>query len=351
MLNMHIGNEITKVQTDIINETVECFPDKTEFSIALIENNKVNFFGVKKLKGSIVNINNQISFFKIGSITKLFTSTILSNLVIKNGIKLNDTIDSFLPFSINNNEKITLLSLANHTSGISNYPFDIDFDENTLENPLAHFNENQLVTYLQKELTIEPSKKNSVSYSNLGFVILGYILENIENKKYHELIDQYVFSKYNMHTSSLRKDKIKGKLVPGLDKNGKEIALWENITFDPAGETTFSSVLELSKFVINQFDGSNKILNLTKKATFSRDEKIDVGLGWAIHKNEDNTKYHFHPGGLRGFRSCLVINEINKTGVIVLSNVSCFHEKSITVNQLCFDLIATLNKNEPLTLG
>lgn len=342
--------KITKTQSDIISESLEHFHDKTEFSIALIENDEVNFFGLKKQKGSINRINNQNSLFKIGSITKLFTSTILSDLVVAKKVQLEDTIDSFLSFSINNKEKITLLSLANHTSGISEPSFDI-ICENTLEYPLAHFDENKLISYLKKELIVEPSKKNP-SYLNVGYVILGYVLEKIENKKYCELIDQYVFSKYGMRNSSLIKDKINGKVVSGIDQNGKEIITeWENITYAPAGEKLVSNVIELSNFVIQHFNEVNKALILTRKSTVSRDEKIEIGLGWAILKNEDDTKYHFHPGGLRGYRSCLAIDEINKTGVIILSNVSCFHKKSIAINQLCFDLMATLNKNEPPTQG
>ena len=72
------------------------------------------------------------------------------------------------------------------------------------------------------------------------------------------------------------------------------------------------------------------------------------------------------PGGLEntwGFLNLVFINnlciflcnfysiKINKTGVIILSNVSCFHKKSIAINQLCFDLMTTLNKNEPPTQG
>ena len=346
----NIIRKITKTQSDIISENLEHFHDKTEFSIALIENDEVIFFGLQKQNGSINRINNQNSLFKIGSITKLFTSTILSDLVVAKKVQLEDTIDSFLSFSINKKEKITLLSLANHTSGISEPSFDI-ICENTSEYPLANFDENRLISYLKKELIVEPSKK-SPSYLNVGYVILGHVLEKIENKKYCELIDQYVFSKYGMCNSSLIKEEINGKVVSGIDQNGKEIITeWENITCAPAGEKLLSNVSELSNFIIQHFNEVNKALILTRKSTVSRDEKIEIGLGWAILKNEDNTKYHFHPGGLRGYRSCLAIDEINKTGVVILSNVSCFHKKSIAINQLCFDLMATLNKNEPPTQG
>lgn len=100
-----------------IFEKVKAFPNKTQLSIAIIKNNKTEYYGIIKQNDTIKAIENQNKIFEIGSITKVFTATVLASLVTKGKIKLNDNINSYYPFSFNNNIQLSFESLANHTSG------------------------------------------------------------------------------------------------------------------------------------------------------------------------------------------------------------------------------------------
>ena len=87
-------NDISKI---IFSKTKD-FPESTQLSIAIIQNGKTNYYGIIKLNDTIRPIENQDKVFEIGSITKVFTSTVLASLVEEGKIKLTDEINPFYPF-------------------------------------------------------------------------------------------------------------------------------------------------------------------------------------------------------------------------------------------------------------
>ena len=99
---------LTKEQSEIIFEKSKYFPNKTEIAIAFIKNGNVNFYGIRKESDTISKVDNQKSVFEIGSISKVFTSTLLSDFVINKKINLNDHINDFLKTPFNNGTKIIL---------------------------------------------------------------------------------------------------------------------------------------------------------------------------------------------------------------------------------------------------
>ena len=152
-----------------------------------------------------------------------------------------------------------------------------------------------------------------------------------------------------MKKSSLYPNQIDGLKVSGRNQHGQQVSHWQNASFAPAGGV-LSCTSELCQFILKQFDTSDQAINLNKKETYTRDEKISLGLGWAILKKESNVRYHFHPGGTIGYRSCLAMDETHHTGVVVLTNSSCFHKKAMMVNDLCFALLHKLNHFKPVAL-
>ena len=78
---------------------------------------------MSKANNSTVNQN---TIFGIGSATKVFTTTLLADMVQDGLIKLNDPIDKYLPSNVKvpqyNGHKITIEDLATHTSGLPEFP-------------------------------------------------------------------------------------------------------------------------------------------------------------------------------------------------------------------------------------
>ena len=340
--NLTIKNGlITKEQSEIIFESTKIFPNNTQIAVAIIKNGNINYYGINKASDTISTIGNQKSIFEIGSISKVFTSTLLANSVIDEKINLNDNINGYLKAPFNNDTEISFIDLANHTSGLPSLPSNLDLAKVNPDNPYKDYKEKELEEYLTTHLEI--SNKGEYQYSNTGAGLLGYTLSKIENVTYESLLKNKIFSKYDMRNSTTDITTIKGNLVKGLNNEGIEVPNWEFSVLAGAG-AIFSTVEDLSQFAISQFDFSNKELKLTRAKSFELNENMDIGLGWHILKSQSENLWYWHNGGTGGYSSSMVIEEKAKTGIIILSNVSAFNPNMGNIDRLCFELMKTLEK-------
>lgn len=340
--NLTIKNGlITKDHSEIIFESTKIFPNNTQLSIVVIKNGNVSYYGVKKENDTISTIDNQKSVFEIGSITKVFTSTLLANFVIDGKVTLNDSINEYLKLPFNNGTKISFIDLANHTSGIPRLPTNLDLTTVDPENPYKDYKEKDLENYVTHQL--ELSNKGTYQYSNLGTGLLGYILSKIEHTSYESLLQNKIFSKFNMKNSTAERNKVKGNLVRGINNEGVEVPNWDLSILAGAGGI-LSTTKDLSKFVIAQFNTSNKALKLTRQKTFEINEEMDIGLGWHLLKSQSENIWYWHNGGTGGYTSSMVFDKKTKNGIIILSNVSAFNPNMGNIDKLCFELMKTLEK-------
>lgn len=336
-------NGIDKGQSELIFNNTKSFPNNTQLSIALINNGKINFIGIERVNDTIRRIENYRNVFEIGSITKVFTATLLSNFVNEEELKLDDNIQDYLDFKINSENGITFKELANHTSGLPRLPSNLNLLFVDQDNPYKDYDREKLISYLTKEMKLNQEPGLKYEYSNLGAGILGFELASISESSFESLLQEKIFSTYKMVNSTSTRENIKTKLVKGLKPNGKTTSNWD---FDvlAGGGAIFSTVEDLSKFALAQFDTTNKELVLTHKPTFKVNENMSIGLGWHILKRKNEGELIWHNGGTGGYTSSMALDLKNKNGIIILSNVSAFNEKTANIDQLCFGLIKTLNE-------
>jgi CubicO group peptidase (beta-lactamase class C family) len=121
------------------------------------------------------------SRFRIGSITKMFTATMILQLVEEGKLKLSDTLDKFFP-QIPNARRITIAQILEHRSGIPNSRPASKTNAVTKDELLA------IVSRGTPEF--EPDTKHS--YSNSGFFILGLIVEKLTGKSYEEALKERI---------------------------------------------------------------------------------------------------------------------------------------------------------------
>nr|WP_314496470.1 serine hydrolase [uncultured Chryseobacterium sp.] len=325
----------------IIYSKSKNFPNNTQFSIAVIQNGKTDYYGIIKENDSIKPIENQNKIFEIGSVTKVFTSTVLASLVESRKISLTDNINSYYPFPFNNKTTISFESLANHTSGLPRLPENLDLSNDS--NPYKNYGTKQIEDYLKNILKPVNKASKSYSYSNLGAGLLGYTLGLSQNTNFQELLQKIIFNKYKMKNSFTRSQGLGTGLAKGLNIDGKTISNWDfDVLFGGGG--ILSTTEDLTLFVKAQFDPENKELALTRKPTFTIDEKMRIGLGWHILKSENGQDLYWHNGGTAGYSSSVTFNTGTKTGVIILSNVSAFHPETGNIDGLCFELMREINK-------
>lgn len=343
---MSYNDEVTEEHVGLIFNKMKEFPENTQISIAFINNGRVVFYGLKRQNNTIINIDNRSSVFEIGSITKVFTATLLANNVNDGTLDLEDHVNKYLPFKLNSNIQISFKELANHTSGLPRIPSNLLMPAFfKTDNPYRNYSTDKLEKYLTGKLKLSDVSVRSFNYSNLGFGLLGYTIGKIENKSYNDLLNEKIFSKYGMLNSSSIRSELESKLVCGINKKGNKTPNWDFTSLESAG-AVLSTTEDLSKFIIAQFDELNRELALTRERTFEINEKRGIGLGWFISTVESGDILYRHKGLTGGYTSAIAFDIKNKTGIVVLSNVSGFSKKTENIETLCFDLLTTNVKDK-----
>ena len=173
------------------------------------------------------DILNEHSTFLIGSITKIFTVFTILILHQQHLLDINDTIIKYLDSkNINNNiyfNKIKIIDIINHISGIKQMPNKKKIHINTHYTNITDC----IHTFINENLFIN-NKYGIYNYSNMGYVILGYIIEQITNKSYIESFQKYIFIPLKMNNTNIGESNIKlySKNCKKLKKYEKNLKYW-----------------------------------------------------------------------------------------------------------------------------
>ena len=316
-----------------IFEKVKNMPNNSQLSIGVIRNGHAKYYGTKRQDSSISPSENQNKLFEIGSISKVFTSTVLAALVENQTLKLEDKINSQYDFDFKDQHKISYENLANHTSGLSRLPSNLDVSDTT--NPYKSYGKVEIETYLKDMLTLEQETANTYNYSNLGSGLLGYTLGIQQGTTFQKLLQKTVFQKYDMTHSYTSTENLGTALVQGMDSEGNLVSNWDfDVLFGGGG--IISTTEDLGKFALAQFNREHKELALTRESTFKANENLSLGLGWHIMKSKQGDDLYWHNGGTGGYTSSMIVDIEAETAIIILCNVAGASEK---IDDLGFELL------------
>ena len=167
------------------------------------------------------------SVFEIGSVTKVFTSLLLADMVQRGEVSLDDPVAKYLPAEVKvperGGKKITLVDLATHTSALPRLPSNLAPKD--ASNPYADYSVEQLYGFLSGyELTRDIGSK--MDYSNLGVGLLGHALARRTGMDYETLVR-------NRITGPLKMDDTGIRLSAAMKKR---LAKGHNETRQPAGQ-------------------------------------------------------------------------------------------------------------------
>ena len=251
--------------------------------------------------------------YKIGSITKIFTSAIIFQLIEEKKLKLNTKLSEFFP-KIKNADKITIGQMLNHQSGIYNYTDNADFD--TYNTKLLNRRDmlNRLESY---EPVFEPGTK--AEYSSSNYLLLGYIIQDITLKSYKENVMSRIVNKIGLKNTYYY-SKINPKKNESYSyafSNGKWIRTeeWNESIVGAAGALQ-STPADLTKFTKALFDGK-----IIKKESLALMTTIDMGFGKGIFAYPFiERKFFGHNGGIESFSSVLGYYPKDDLAISVLMN-------------------------------
>lgn len=119
--------------TKIINHKLNIEKMGVGVAVVTIDGEQTKYFNFGFTKPALKQKTTSTSLFEIGSISKTFTATALASMVNEGKVKLSDPVQKYLPdevkLPIKNNKAITLLSLANHSSGLPRLPNNMPFSD------------------------------------------------------------------------------------------------------------------------------------------------------------------------------------------------------------------------------
>lgn len=265
------------------------------------------------------------NIFRIGSISKQFTAVAILQLVEAGKISLNDDITKYIADYPTHGHTVTIKHLLNHTSGIKSYTGMEEWD---LETRKKDFTPLELIAYFKDEpIDFAPGEK--FSYSNSGYVLLGYIIELVSGETYPDYIQNHLFTPLGManslygSTSTVIKNRAYG-YQKGED--AYENADYLSMTQPYAAGSLLSTVDDIYtwyKAIVDDKVISKKYREMAHRmGVLNSGENIDYGFGWFIG-NLQGSPLIQHGGGINGFLTASVLLPEEDVFVAVFSNCTC----------------------------
>ena len=264
--------------------------------------------------------------FEIGSITKVFTTSVLEDMVERGEVKLDDPVAKFLPRSVRmptrGERQITLVDLATQSSGLPRMP--ANFAPRDSMNPYADYSVQQMYDFLAGyQLTRDIGAE--YEYSNLGMGLLGHALALKAGMGYEELVRRRILTPLGMtQTAITLTPAMRAKLAPGHNGEGSVVPNWDLPTLAGAGALR-SNVSDMLTFVRANIDSlatplSRTLRHAQAERHGTNNPAMKVGLGWHILAVPAGTIV-WHNGGTGGYRSFIGFDPARRLGVVVLSNL------------------------------
>jgi D-alanyl-D-alanine carboxypeptidase len=252
--------------------------------------------------------------FRIGSITKSFTATVLLQLAAQGKVGLDDPVEQYLPGLVPNGQHITLRQLLNHTSGIADYLDD------TTAYPIAGQAFLDRVRF--HTFTAEQLARSGVAlapyfppgqgwqYSNTNYVLAGLIIEKVTGHSWQDEITRQIVRPLGLHDTTVPTNStdIPGPHAHGyMDLDGHALDITRmNPSIAGPGGAMISTTDDLNRFYAALFGG--RLLPATwlaemKQMVPTPDSTEAYGLGIDSVKLSCGVTLWGHDGGIVGYGS------------------------------------------------
>lgn len=271
------------------------------------------------------------TLFEIGSITKVFTGTLLSDVARRGEVSLSDPLAQHLPDGVRvpsrAGKEITLIDLATHRSSLPRLPTNLAPAD--VANPYADYTVEQMYDFLSGH-ELEREIGSAFEYSNLGVGLLGHALTRAAGaSSYEALVRRRILDPLRMGETGIElDDDMRAWMAQGHDERGRPVPLWDIPALAGAGALR-SNVVDMLRFLDANVGEPTSALEQSMRAAqapqpgASLDDatQISVGLNWMVRTVGDTaTAIVWHNGGTAGFRTFIGFDPRREIGVVVLAN-------------------------------
>jgi D-alanyl-D-alanine-carboxypeptidase/D-alanyl-D-alanine-endopeptidase len=169
------------------------------------------------------------TLFEIGSVSKVFTSLLMSDMVQRGEVALTDPVAKYLPAGLKVPERggrmITLKDLSTHTSGLPRLPNN--FNPKDVANPYADYSVEQMYQFLSG-YTLPRDIGAQYEYSNLGGGLLGHVLSRRAGMDYETLVRTRITSPLKMSSTSITlSPELTARFATGHNEKLVPVANWD----------------------------------------------------------------------------------------------------------------------------
>ena len=318
---MPVDAEIAQILADRIDRDQA----NVAIAVAVIENGVPRFVSRGTLSKDDTTPVDEHTVFEAGSITKIFTNTLLAQLVVDGRIDLDAPLTDYLPEGTAlpeyEGQPITAFDLSTHTSGLPSLPEDMA--ALGPDNPYSGYGADALFAWLADyELTRAPGAK--FEYSNAGIALLAQAIEQVTGESYADRLQTQIFDPLGMTETSLA---LTGQDLPdmaqGHDSAGEPVSHWDWDAFAPAGGV-LTTTSDLAKFIAAASGAVESPLapafeRMLAQTRPTGSDGETIGLGWFVYEGERDIVWH--NGITAGFRSFAGFTPDNGNGVVVLSSM------------------------------
>ncbi|RLF35738.1 MAG: hypothetical protein DRM99_04080 [Thermoplasmata archaeon] len=334
-------------------------------SAAVIKNNEIVWakgFGIYDREKNKQATEETI--YLVASISKSFTATAIMQLYEKGCFDLDDDVNDYLPFNLRNpnhpDKPITFRMLLSHQSSLATEREDLsNFVTRIIPGGMEitgypyPFLKEYLTPdglYYQPQFWTDNTPGEEMHYSNIGFGILGYLVEILSNKSFEEYCQENIFEPLGMRNTSFKFANVNATMVAvpyDFDSGEFYPIMHYDILDTPAGGLR-TTVLDLSRFLIAHMNNGEyhgvRILNestiklMHTIQSTSDNYKFHYGLGWQIWMKPTDILIG-HTGGLLGVSTKMVFRQSDNTGIIFFTNKQITNMQELFVFSLVEKLL------------
>ena len=297
--------------SDRLQQVVKPYVDAQMFmgSVMVAKNGQVLFsksYGMADLEWSVPN--SPTTRFNIASMTKQFTAASIFLLEDRGKLKTDDLVKKYLVDAPASWDKVTIYHLLTHTSGIGG---DAAKYEPGPPDKLV-FND--------KPFDFQPGER--WAYTNLGYIVLGYLIERVSGQPYEEFVQQNIFKPLEMNDSGMFSfvtviPRRASGYWPG--SNGMENGDRPDARIGFSAGSLYSTTEDLLRWEEGLFGG--KVLSATSLRKMTTPFKSDYACGLYVHHVNGRSVIE-HDGNNIGFNAHMAYFPEDKVAVIVLANLN-----------------------------
>ncbi|MGB3074699.1 MAG: serine hydrolase domain-containing protein, partial [Chitinophagales bacterium] len=338
-----------QTKSDKIDQLINTYAKYGQFngSVLISEKGEIIYkkgFGLANVEWNIPNQPD--TKHRLASMTKQFTAMLILQLVSENKLKLQVPISAYLPdYPKKTGDIITIHQLLTHTSGIPNYT-DFASYRDIMRDP---YRPEELVDlFADSSLQFTPGEK--FSYSNSGYILLGFIIEKITGKNYEQVLQEKILTPLKMnntgydHANTIIKNRASGYYKVG---NNFQNAGYIDMSTPFAAGAIYSTVEDL--YLWDQALYTEKLLpdkyrDLLFGKYIPESERSYYGYGWSIGEMPvGNTKEQLqtisHSGFINGFNTLITRIPSDKSLIVLLSNAggAPLDQMTIAINGILYN--------------